>query len=847
MEMDAVNAFNGEMLSMIDMTPPISRAKMMSVTKAGIKAIKLYKHVVQIVEKFIKRCKPDLKVAGLYVVDSIIRQSRHQFGVDKDVFAPRFLKNFNATFENLYQCPADDKGKILRVLNLWQKNEVFGMDIIQPLLDIATAPVLPVLENGTTVSVPPAVLMAVPHPAPLPVPKPVPAVATVTAQPTIQNPVAFAAVAQLLQGTQGVELQQLLQNLHQSSGAGLSQPSAPPTEQKTSLAKTLLDRFDYDDEPEPVEEKPEPPPAAPITINLPPELQQALQAHLLSQLANQTQMQGQLASHGIPAAVQEFSATVQEQISDNTPRTHTDSSTHPSKHSPQGSAAEIDISGQDGRDRRHRRSRSRSPQRQSSSRSQRSRSGSHSQRSRHHRSRSRSRERQRLSPHSRSEERRARENEREKERERERERRQKGLPSIKKETLSVCSTTLWIGQLDKRTQKQDIMCLMEEFGQIESINMIPPRGCAYIVMVHRQDANTALSKLSRGAAKVNQKAIKIAWALNKGIKTEFKKFWDVERGVTYIPWDKVKPDEIQSLREGGILDAETLKSEWNIVVANPIVPITGGPEGRQGNGAALPAVPQSPVLHPVAAENVLPVPSNMGLPPPAMRTSLPLSTFPPPGFNLPQMPAGFPHVAPMAPMKHSGPRPNIPSENPLEEPSKHSPEGPKSHTDPTGGQPLNSPPPARFLGPRPGFLPPQNPLGPRPPFMPTFPNDMPRPNMPPPNMPRQMIPPHVMQPQMLPHRSPNPMFREPRAGRFRMPMMRHPVENFPPPREGVPPQGPPRVPIEEEQWEEKPYWNDWQEHEPERRPERFGNGPPFQGGGWGRGRAGHRGRGNFGN
>uniref|UniRef100_A0AAV2J7A3 CID domain-containing protein n=1 Tax=Knipowitschia caucasica TaxID=637954 RepID=A0AAV2J7A3_KNICA len=107
--MDAVNAFSAELFSMIDMKPPISRAKMMSVTKSAIKAIKLYKHVVQLVEKFVKKCKPDLKVPGLYVVDSIVRQSRHQFGVDKDVFGPRFMKNFNETFNNLYCCPEEDK------------------------------------------------------------------------------------------------------------------------------------------------------------------------------------------------------------------------------------------------------------------------------------------------------------------------------------------------------------------------------------------------------------------------------------------------------------------------------------------------------------------------------------------------------------------------------------------------------------------------------------------------------------------------------------------------------------------------------------------------------------------
>lgn len=102
----------------------------------------------------------------------------------------------------------------------------------------------------------------------------------------------------------------------------------------------------------------------------------------------------------------------------------------------------------------------------------------------------------------------------------------------------VCSTTLWVGQLDKKTQQTDIMLLLEEFGQIESVNvstspasisitcstssvrclftelyyflqMIPPRGCAYIVMVHRQDASSALNKLSRGSFKVNQKHFKV--------------------------------------------------------------------------------------------------------------------------------------------------------------------------------------------------------------------------------------------------------------------------------------------------------------------------------------------------
>ena len=37
--------------------PPISKAKMSSITKAAMKSIKMYKHVVQAVEKFITKVR----------------------------------------------------------------------------------------------------------------------------------------------------------------------------------------------------------------------------------------------------------------------------------------------------------------------------------------------------------------------------------------------------------------------------------------------------------------------------------------------------------------------------------------------------------------------------------------------------------------------------------------------------------------------------------------------------------------------------------------------------------------------------------------------------------------------
>ncbi|XP_057694486.1 SR-related and CTD-associated factor 4-like isoform X2 [Corythoichthys intestinalis] len=508
--MEAVNAFNAEMFSMIDMQPPISRAKMMSVTKSAIKAIKLYKHVVQIVEKFIKRCKPELKVPGLYVVDSIVRQSRHQFGVDKDVFGPRFLKNFSDTFQNLFHCPQDDKTKIVRVLNLWQKNSVFDMDIIQPLMDMANEAVL----------AQPSVQPIVPT-QPQPPPSEEPAVVP----PRISNSEALAAVAQLFQSPQGHELQRMLERLQQaekSQAAGDANGlNAHPgnMNERSSLTEKLLDRFDYDDEPE-----------------------DAVKESNFGGGGGQLHNMATQPAVGQNAGSMEYGGVT----------SHGEHHLFPEPHHYKNDARSQDESTQDSsarREARHishgrrTRSRSRSPRRR------RSRSSSRS--TRHRRSRSRSRNSRRRS--------RSRDPA---EREHDRERRQKGLPGIKAKMLSVCSTTLWLGQLDKKTQQSDVVSLLEEFGQIQSVNMIPPRGCAFIVMVHRLDAYTALNKLSRNSFKFNGKPVKIAWAFNKGLKPTHKKYWDVDKGVTYIPWDMVKSEELESYQEGGMLDPDTLSEEW---------------------------------------------------------------------------------------------------------------------------------------------------------------------------------------------------------------------------------------------------------------------------------------------
>ncbi|XP_070685677.1 SR-related and CTD-associated factor 4-like [Pempheris klunzingeri] len=725
--MDAVNAFNMELFSMIDMKPPISRAKMMSVTKSAIKAIKLYKHVVQIVEKFIKKCKPELKVPGLYVVDSIVRQSRHQFGVDKDVFGPRFLKNFTDTFQNLYRCPEDDKSKIVRVLNLWQKNGVFDMDIIQPLMDMA---------NGTIVPAPALEVPADPQPD---TQLPVSSASVGPAVPQLPSPDALAAVAQLFQSPHGQELQRMLQNFQQADKTltptianSIPNPPQMPvaqlnpysahTEKKSSLAEKLLDRFDYDDEPEDVTTKEGSAQSQGIPENVFNQFTGAMpnmenvHPHMMGQTGGIEHGGGM--SQGEHHMIPDGYRSINEAYSQS-----------------RGNSREDSAMRREGRHRAFgRRSRSKSGSR--SPRRRRSRSSSRSRRSRHRRSRSRSRD-WRWRSRSRSQDR--------SEREKDRERRQKGLPSIKNQTLSVCSTTLWVGQLDKKTQQSDVMSLLEEFGQIESINMIPPRGCAYIVMVHRQDAYTALNKLSRGSYKVNQKPVKIAWALNKGIKSTHKKFWDVERGVTYIPWSKVKVEELESYREGGILDPETLNPEWNNAQdVNKLAAINGALENVPADGTIAAHI-QMPQLERGASI----------VSPPAFPGSIMLSpTSMPPG-GAPFIPAEF------------DPAGNVkrPEES-IQDSKGDSDVGTDSQLGSPTAPVMTLPGPGVMQGPRPGMPPLQPPPGMPNPHLPPF--------LSPPNMPH-------MPPQMM---AGGPMFP---PDRFRMPI---PFPPRGPPFHRHPPMGP---------------------------------------------------------
>lgn len=211
-------------------------------------------------------------------------------------------------------------------------------------------------------------------------------------------------------------------------------------------------------------------------------------------------------------------------------------------------------------------------------RKSRSRSRDKNRYGRRRRSRSKSRSRS-YSRSPRNKRRSSRDRLKEKEREIEKERRRKGLPDIKKDHLSVCSTTLWVGHLSKLVQQEELSDTFGKYGDIVSIDMIPPRGCAYIVMNRRQDAYKAMLSLKNH--KMQNRAITISWAAGKGVKSkEWKDYFDQTLGVTYVPFNKLTHStDFEALEEGGMYDEETMPQWMKDKLKQPQIPAVANKEG----------------------------------------------------------------------------------------------------------------------------------------------------------------------------------------------------------------------------------------------------------------------------
>lgn len=378
------------------------------------------------------------------------------------------MRNFTQTFQNLFRsCPPADKPRIVRVLNLWQHNNVFTAETIQPLLDMANPNAQ--LKEGAS-----------PH------------TSGHAADPAAKSDDSHSAVV----------LQFLAKSLLNNSGGAAS------GDNQVRFNKKLLD-FDYgeDDDDEEKGETPteaEPPISRtlatandeadtnPLALTFAqnllsnPELLQLMQNNMQQQQQQSSSnfSSQQPASSGASSFIPSF-----QPVSDNQGRGHASDSSnnyaygqqhhsysHRSEHASESHDDSYNRLGND-RD-RYDRTGSDNRRDYDDRRRESPRRTSRFSRYPNKRSRSRSPNRRGYSPDARRQAEMRQEprplSPGAKEREHERERRKRGIPPIRKGYVTICSTTLWLGHVPKLVSEADISNAFGEFGTIVSIDVSRP-------------------------------------------------------------------------------------------------------------------------------------------------------------------------------------------------------------------------------------------------------------------------------------------------------------------------------------------------------------------------------------
>lgn len=558
--MELVEFFKDEVNSIVNHPPPVSKAKMDQITRAARKAMRFYKHVVMAVERFIERCPPEYKLAGLYVIDSIVRQSRHMNGKDKDIFGPRFSRNLQRTFDNLFSgCLREDRPRIVRVLNLWQKNGVFNARTIQPLLDLGSI-------NGGSNGGADGVSSLIDETN---------SIGSNQNDPS-QNIIAGNS-STIVGLNNNINSNTLMSNNNNNSSLRIS--------------KSVLD-FDYgeDDDDDADETPTEAEPPLSSTLNkfgieqrrgndlIDTHSSSAKYRSSSGDTAKQSPSNNQMIKSNEPDPVLERWNKLMSGQPDTPPATRSDQSssqsTNPlsstgSSHSTQQTSSSslystthrdrshnnthgnhmsnhtLNSSNSSSNKHQHQHKHNARPTTPTSRESPKTKSSS-SPTNNHHHSTSSTSSKSRSSSAA----------------EKEAERKRKCFPRIRDRHVTLCSSTLWLGHVPKSVTEADISDAFGEFGTIISIDLIPPRGCSYVCMDRRQDAKMALYE-SRDL-KLKGSRIKMAWAPGKGLKEykDLKDYFEVDIGCAYIPYSKITPNiDFDTLEDGGVIDEDSMSMD----------------------------------------------------------------------------------------------------------------------------------------------------------------------------------------------------------------------------------------------------------------------------------------------
>ncbi|CAI5744232.1 unnamed protein product [Peronospora destructor] len=108
----------------------VSQSRIGAVAKVAAHYSKFYKHVVHDIEVFVWKAEIEHRLAGLYAIDAIIRQS-HAKNDPKDAYVKRFLIRMTDTIAAVKKVPEQFQPKVRHVIEEWQKRGIYTFKQIE--------------------------------------------------------------------------------------------------------------------------------------------------------------------------------------------------------------------------------------------------------------------------------------------------------------------------------------------------------------------------------------------------------------------------------------------------------------------------------------------------------------------------------------------------------------------------------------------------------------------------------------------------------------------------------------------------------------------------------------------
>eukprot|EP01031_Cornospumella_fuschlensis_P038145 gene38145-46351_t len=123
---------------------PVPSSKIRQAVTVANKYCAEFKMVVYEIERFVKKAAAEDKIAGVFVMDSLCRQHSKE----RETFAKRFAVRLKDTTSFLLKVSAKDRSTFLRLLDEWQRKEVFPASSLQAVATLFGAQ--PFAEPGSS-------------------------------------------------------------------------------------------------------------------------------------------------------------------------------------------------------------------------------------------------------------------------------------------------------------------------------------------------------------------------------------------------------------------------------------------------------------------------------------------------------------------------------------------------------------------------------------------------------------------------------------------------------------------------------------------------------------------------